>query len=82
MPPKKLKPNDDSDLLLDNAVMPSTTISVFPHDHAVQPSTTLDHTFSYPDVMTMSDPQLRFELNLQQVSMSSNSKKPASCNRG
>ena len=27
--------------------------------------------------MTMSVPQLRFELNLQQVSMSSNSKKPA-----
>ena len=46
MPPKQLKPNDDSDLLLDNAVMPSTTISVLPHDHAVQSSTTIDHAFS------------------------------------
>ncbi len=60
MPPKKLKPNDASDLHC---------------DHAVKPSTTLDDPFSYPDVMTMSVPQLKFELNLQQVSIVSNSKK-------
>ena len=43
----------------------------------VAPSTTLDHPFSYPDVMTMSVPQLKSELNLQPVSILSNSKKPA-----
>ena len=76
MPPKKLKPNVASDLPCDHAVMPSTT-SDLPCDHAGKPSTTLDDPFSYPDVMTMSVTQLKSELNLQKVSIVSNSKKPA-----
>ena len=76
MPPKKLKPNVASDLPCDHAVMPSTT-SDLPCDHAGKPSTTLDDPFSYPDVMTMSVPELKSELNLRQVSIVSNSKKPA-----
>jgi hypothetical protein len=76
MPPKKLKPNVASDLPCDHAVMPSTT-SDLPCDHAGKPSTTLDDPFSYPDVMTMTVTQLKSELNLRQVSIAANSKKPA-----
>ena len=69
MPPKKTKPNDASDLSCDHAGMPS--------NHGVLNTTTVTHDdpFSYPDVMTMSVTQLKSELNLQQVSIVSNSKK-------
>ena len=73
MPPKKLKPNDASDLPCDHAVMPSN------HDMQNNSTVTLDDPFSYPDVMTMSIPQLKSELNLQQVCIVGNPKKATPC---